>query len=190
MLTQTYLRTKFNEGRDFGVYIASGRPNQRDGWARVHSQVAVTESQRALLAAFTRRINVLVTSGLWCGDCAAQVPMLARIESANPAAIHLRILDRDEHDDLSKQIMICGGLRVPTVLFMNEDFDFVGLLGDKTLSYLRAQAALSLGNFCPLPGSVQPADEAAAGMADWIAEFERVHLLLRLSPKLRERHQD
>jgi hypothetical protein len=35
-----------------------------------------------------------------------------------------------------------------------------------------------------------PPDEAAATMQGWIDEFERVQLMLRLSPRLRQVHGD
>jgi hypothetical protein len=55
---------------------------------------------------------------------------------------------------------------------------------------MRAKAAKSLGASCPLPGAGVDADEAAATLADWVREFELAHLVVRLSPKLRERHND
>jgi hypothetical protein len=73
---------------------------------------------------------------------------------------------------------------------MNEDFEFVGSAGDKSLSRLRALAAKTLGAACPIPGAAIGTDELAAGLQDWLNDFERVHLLLRLSPKLRQRHAD
>jgi hypothetical protein len=86
--------------------------------------------------------------------------------------------------------MICGGLRVPTVLFLSEDFEFISIHGDKSLSRLRAKAAKSLGASCPLPAAGVNTDETAATLADWVREFEFAHLVVRLSPKLRERHDD
>jgi hypothetical protein len=79
---------------------------------------------------------------------------------------------------------------VPVVVFMNEDFDFVAFAGDRTLARYRALAGRLLGPSCPLPGVAVPADEVGATLQDWVDEFERVHLLLRLSPKLRQRHGD
>lgn len=190
MLTPDFLRAKFAAALPYPDYVATGKPHQRDAWAAVESRVTLTASQRTLIASFTRRIHVLVSSGIWCGDCSAQCPMLQAIAQANPAAIDLRFLDRDAHRDLSDAVTICGGLRVPTVLFMNEDFDFLALAGDRTLSRYRALAARQLGASCPLPGAPIPPDELAATVADWVGEFERVHLMLRLSPKLRQRHGD
>lgn len=190
MLTPDLLRAKFESGLPYDDYLATGTADQQEKWRAFTGRVALTESQRSLIGAFERPMPVLVTSGTWCGDCVAQVPMLRAIELANPDRITLRIVDRDEHSDLSERIMICDGQRVPTAIFMNEVFDFVGLLGDRTLSRYRAMAARQLGGACPLPGAPVPADEVAATVQDWVDEFERVQLLLRLSPKLQQLHAD
>lgn len=198
MLTPDVLTAKFGEARPFEAYVATGSPAHQDNWKRFHGAVRLAEPQRTLIASFGRRINVLVLSGTWCGDCVQQCPMLdhiARASAADPderseRLIRLRFLDRDQHKDLSHHVMLCGGLRVPTVLFLNEDFDLCGLLGDRTLSRYRAIAARQLGPSCPLPGADVPSDEVAATLQDWVDEFERIHLMLRLSPKLRERHGD
>ncbi len=198
MLTPDFLKAKFDQARPYDVYVATGKPAHQDNWRNFHGQVRLTSPQRTLIGSFMRRINVLVSSGTWCGDCVQQCPMLAHIEGASPPdprepgsrLIRVRLLDRDEHKDLSERVLMCGGLRVPTVIFMNEDFDFCGILGDRSLARYRAIAARQLGPSCPLPGAPVPPDEIAATLQDWVNEFERVHLMLRLSPKLRERHRD
>jgi len=190
-LATDLLRTKFAAGVPYDAYVAAGKPHEQHNWQGFHSRVHPTDAERALLAGFARRINVLCISGIWCGDCVQQCPFLAHIERANPSCIALRFVDRDEHADLADGLKICGGKRVPVVLFLNEDFEFVSLLGDRTLSRYRALAARNLGGAaCPLPGAPTPPDEIAAELQDFVDEFERVHLLLRLSPKLRQRHGD
>lgn len=190
MLTPDFLRSKFSAGLTYGAYVATGSPAQQEQWRQADALVHLNESQTALAAGFTRRQNVLVLSGIWCGDCSAQCPMLARLAAANPGAIGLSFLDRDQNLDLAEPLKICGGLRVPTAVFMNEEFEFVSLLGDRTLARYRAVSARKLGASCPLPGAPEPADALGATLQDWLDEFERVHLLLRLSPKLRARYGD
>lgn len=190
MLSAAYLQSKFAQALPYDAYVATGSPDQIQAWGNVHSRVALSATQRALVSSFSRRLHVLVSSGIWCGDCSAQCPMLDHIAKANPAALVLRFVDRDAHRDLSDQIQVCGGNRVPTVLFLSEDFEFCGLSTDKSLSRLRALAAKSLGAACPLPGAETPANELAATLQDWVNDFEKMHLLVRLSPKLRERHDD
>ncbi len=199
MLSPDLLAPAFARGDSYTDYLASARPHERAAWDRAATTFVLTATQLATLRAITRRVNILCLSGTWCGDCSAQVPMLDAIARAAPLppnpepgtpGIALRMLDRDDHLDLAEQVKIAGGLRVPTVIFMNEDFDFVAITGDRTLSRYRGIAARQLGPSCPLPGAPLPPDEVAATLADWVNEVERVALLLRLSPKLRARYAD
>ena len=128
-------------------------------------------------------------SGIWCGDCVQQGPLLERIAEANPL-LELRFCDRDEHAELAEALQINAGLRVPVVVFMAEDYEPVSIYGDRTLCRYRALAAKQLGPSCPLPGAPVDDDELAATLQDWLDEFERVHLVLRLSGRLREKHGD
>jgi hypothetical protein len=182
------LRAAHGAGLTYDAYLASDASRARP-WHEMGQRVSLSPVQRSLLASFTRRMPVICLSGIWCGDCSAQGPMLAAIAEACPA-VDLRWLDRDEHAELSERVTICGGRRVPTVIWMSEDFEFVSLLGDRTLSRYRAMAARSLGAACPLPGAPLPDDELAATLSEWVGEFERVQLLLRLSPRLRQKHGD
>ncbi|MBX3385273.1 MAG: thioredoxin family protein [Phycisphaeraceae bacterium] len=190
MLTNEQIRSEFNLASPYNDYVRTAKPNELANWADFHGRVRLTQAQRSLIAGFVRRVNVLVVSGTWCGDCVQQCPMLDHIARANPQRIDVRFIDRDERSDFSARVAICGGVRVPAAIFMNEDFDFVSILGDRTLTRYRAMASRNLGPSCPLPGAPVPADEVAGTLQDWIDEFERVHLLLRLSPKLRGRHGD
>jgi thiol-disulfide isomerase/thioredoxin len=190
MINADELKSHFEAAKPYAAYVATGNPSQQESWRRIYDQAILSAEQRRLIGAFTRRMPVLVLSGVWCGDCVQQCPLIARIAEAHPAMVDLRFVDRDAHRELADQVMICGGHRVPTVIFMAEDFEFVSLLGDRTLSRYRAIAARQLGPSCPLPGAPVPPEEMAATMQDWVNEFERVHLLLRLSPRLRGRHGD
>jgi hypothetical protein len=189
MITPDFARDHFSRALPYDAYTATGTPDQQANWQNVHASVRLTDAQHALITSFTRRLHVLATSGMWCGDCAHQVPMLDHIARANPL-IELRLADRDKHMQLAELVRICGGIRVPTVLFFNEDFEFLGLSGDKTLNRLRASAQRKLGAACAVPGAPLGDSEAAATMQDWVNDFERSHLLARLSPRLRERHAD
>jgi thiol-disulfide isomerase/thioredoxin len=180
------------------AYLASARDHERPGWERAWQRTVLSDPQHRMLHSLTRRINVLVISGTWCGDCVRQCPILARAQEAHPAApddprapgLDVRFIDRESDPEFGRPFMICGGRRVPVAIFLNEEFEFVSMLGDKTLSRLRRLASQELGAHCPLPGADVSGDETAEVIRDWLTEIERVGLLLRLSPKLREVHGD
>jgi len=200
MLTPLEFRAVFDAALPYDRYLETASHAERPKWDAFASGVYLTPAQQSLVGGFARRINVLVISGTWCGDCVQQVPILDAIARAHPAragdatgrepGTDLRVIDRDAHAGFSRRFSICGGHRVPVVIFLNEEFDFVALAGDRTLARYRKMAAARLGPSCPLPGAPVPADEVAAETADWLEEFERVALLLRLSTKLRASHND
>jgi len=189
-LSAEFLNGEFEAALPYDEYVKTGKDSEREAFAKVYDQAALSVAQRGLIETFTREVRVLVVSGMWCGDCVAQVPLLARIAEANPERVKLRVVDRDEHDELASRVMINAGKRVPAAIFMAEDGEFVHLLGDRTLSRYRAAASRQLGAACELPTAGVADDEAAACLADWVNEFERVELLLRLSPRLRQKHGD
>lgn len=162
-------------------------PDQRSRWDAFHKQVALTAAQKTLLGSFKRKMPVLVLSGGWCGDCMTQCPIFDHFAAASPA-IDLRFLDRDARPDIAAHIKVCGGQRVPTVAFLSEDWHLVVFYGDKTLSAYRAAAAAQMGASCATGLATPPADAVAAATADWLDEFERVQLILRLSGRLREKY--
>jgi hypothetical protein len=83
-----------------------------------------------------------------------------------------------------------GGARVPMVVFLSEEGNEAGRFGDRTISKYRQMAKDQLGASCPT-GIVAPPDELIAAVTqDWLDIFERIHLMLRLSPRLREKHGD
>ncbi len=182
------LQHAFDSALSWSDYLATA-PDKADGWRELHERIELTPPQRELLSRFTRRMPVLMISGIWCGDCVRQGPVLQAIAEAAPS-IDLRFIDRDANEGLRDALAINDGHRVPVVLFMAEDYEPVSAIGDRTLGYYRHLAAQKLGGGCPMPGAPTGADLIDDLMTDWMDEFERVHLLLRLSGRLRTAHGD
>ncbi len=190
MLGIELLKKKFEAGLSYADLVASGeREGHHTQWNERYGRLTLTPEQAQLIGGFTREINVLCATGTWCGDCALQGAALARIAEANPK-IHLRFLPkREEHADLLVAAKINGGLRVPVTWFMAEDFEFVSVFGDRTLSRYRSMARKALGPAANVLAAA-PEDPVREVLNEMLPEFERVHLLLRLSARLREKHRD
>lgn len=180
----------FAVGLSYGEFLERhASADQRSRWQGVHDRVRLSADERRILEGFVRRMPVLVLAGAWCGDCVNQCPIFAHFAAAS-SAIDLKFLDRDARPDIAAHLKICGGQRVPTLAFFSEDFTPVLVYGDRTISAYRAAAASQLGGTCQT-GIVPPVAEALAAVtADWLREFERVQLLLRLSARLRQLHGD
>ena len=166
-----------------------GTASDKVRWDRTRDGVKLTDDQKALLGRFTRETNVLQLAGAWCGDCAGSCPIFERFAEAAPV-LKVRYLDRDAHPEAQRELQINGGNRVPVVVFFSEDGHEVARHGERTLSKYRQMMRDQAGDACPT-GIVAPGDTLLAQVTqDWLNEFERVQWLLRLSPRLRQRHGD
>jgi hypothetical protein len=85
---------------------------------------------------------------------------------------------------------VCGGARVPVVLFLSEDNQQVGWYGDRTLAKYRRMVADEFGAACPTGLIPEENSLLAAVTQDWLNEFERSQLILRTSARLRKLHGD
>ncbi len=181
---------KFGKGLPYADFLAKfANDGQMQRWRQVNEQVKLTPAQQGLLGSFTREMNVLCLAGAWCGDCINQCPIFEHFAAAAPV-IHVRYLDRDEHADVQKELQINGGNRVPVLVFFSEDGIEAARYGERTLSKYRAMMREQAGASCPT-GIVLPGDPLLVQVTqDWLNEFERVQWLLRLSPRLRQKHGD
>jgi thiol-disulfide isomerase/thioredoxin len=187
-MNASYLADKFSAALPYNRYVQTGKDDQTRRWQQVYEAAHLTASQVELVARFKRDMKVLIVSGIWCGDCVQQCPLLQKIAEANHDHIELRLLDRDEHRDLVEQLRINAGDRVPVMLFLAEDFELCSICGDRTLHRYRALAAKNLAAACPLPIAIPERDELPATLQDWLDEFERIQLMLLLSTRLRQKH--
>ena len=182
-------RAWYEKGLPYDEYLKASEPKHAERWREHERYVVLTDAQKRLLGSFRRRMPAICVSGVWCGDCVRQGPIFRAFELAAPV-ISFRYLDRDAHRDLMDELRITGAKKVPVVLFLSEDFFEVGRFGDRTLSVYRRKAERELGPACPVGITPLDADETAVEVQEWLDIVERMHLLLRLSPASRKRHND
>jgi ferredoxin len=182
--------TVFADGLDYRDFLAKhGTPDQQKRWQAVYDSVALTGDQRELLGGFVREMHVLCIAGAWCGDCVNQCPILARIAEQN-SKIVVRFVDRDVQAAAQDAALMNAGRRVPVMIFLSEDDQECGRYGDRTLAGYRQMAADRLGPACPT-GIVPPGPALLSAVtAEWVGQFERIQLMLRLSKRFREKYAD
>ncbi len=190
MIRSSYLADQFATGLPYDRYVKTGTDEQQRRWSQVWDAARLTDTQKQLVGGFVREMKILIFSGIWCGDCVEQCPLIHRIAQANPGKIDLRFVERPRDGELVPELRVNGGSRVPAVLFLSEDNEWCATAGDRTIHRYRAVALHKLGPLCPT-GIVAPErEELDATLGDWLNEVERVQLMLRLTPRLRQKYQD
>jgi len=184
-----FWRRHFDQAAEYDEFLEKEDQSHAERWRETMSRLPdLTPEQLERLKGYSRELNVLVYGGIWCGDCVRQGPMLKKIADAIGPQMSLRFIDRAASYELQDELRILGALRVPVIVVLSEDFWEVGRFGDRLLNVYRAKAAREIGRG-PGAGVLSPRS-LAAEMSEWVEIFERMQIMLRLSPPLRRRHGD
>jgi hypothetical protein len=189
-IRSSFWQSCFEKALDYEQYLAQSPSQQAERWLDVAGKSPpLTEEQQQRLRGYKRNLHVLMLSGVWCGDCVRQGPIIKQIVDACEDGVEMRVMDRDSNVKLRDELRILGALRVPVVVFLTEDFFEVGRFGDRTLATYRKMASSLLADRDPIPPP-PPKDEGASELSEWVNVFERMLIMARLSPPLRARHSD
>jgi thiol-disulfide isomerase/thioredoxin len=179
----------FNMALDYDSFVKLGKPEEIQLWGdRKERTPELNEEQKNRIKGYGRELNVLMYAGTWCGDCSRQAPMLLKIAETAGEKVKLRLIERETSKELQDELRIVGGLRVPIVVFLTEDFWEVGRFGERLLHVYRSKAAREIGRGVD-EGVLSPG-ALAQEISEWVDIFERMLLMVRLSPPLRKRHGD
>ena len=165
--------------------------------AEAVATIGLGDGERDELAAdfaaiyLTHGLSASPYESVWLDEegLAMQGPMFQTLAEANPC-IDLRFYEREDGCSLGENLRINGAMKVPVVVFLSEDFYELGRFGDRLLTVYRRMAVQQLGPSCETGLIAPPANELEAELCEWVDVFERMHLILRLSPHLRDRYGD
>jgi hypothetical protein len=184
-----FWRSLFDKASEYEEYLAGSPQEHIPRWRESEGRVpALSEGQLRRIQGYNRELNVFVHCGVWCGDCSRQGPLLKEIADAIGDKANLRFLEREVSLELMEELRIVGATRVPIVVFLSEDFWEMARFGERTLSVYRAKAAREIGR--KFDAGILSPKARERELADWVDIFERILIMLRLSPPLRKRHGD
>lgn len=184
-----FWRTLFEQASDYETYLAGSKQEYVQRWRDSEERVpALSEEQLKRLRGYGRKLNVLVYCGIWCGDCARQGPLLKELTDAIGDEARIRFIERDASPELKDELRIVGATRVPILVFLSEDFWEMARFGERTLSVYRAKVAREIGR--EFDAGILSPKARERELAEWVEIFERVLIMLRLSPPLRRRYGD
>jgi len=184
-----FWRAHFEQASEYEDYLAGSKQEHVQRWRDSEGRVpSLSDDQLKRLQGYDRELNVLVYSGVWCGDCSRQGPLLEAVAEACGERTHVRYIDREASQELKDELRIVGATRVPIVVFLSEDFWEMARFGERTLSVYRAKAARDVGR--EYDGGILSPKARERELAEWVDTFERILIMLRLSPPLRRRYKD
>jgi hypothetical protein len=186
-IRSAFWKRAFERAADYETYLQQSPADKAARWRDQASHLpALAPEERARLVGHGCPVNLLLVSGVWCGDCVRQGPIIKQIADAVGPDLTLRVIDRDLDPAVRDEVRLLGAMRVPVAIFLTTQFLEVGRFGDRMLSTYRRKAVTEVGAACPLPTARTPVDELVTERAEWLDIFERMLLMVRLSPVTRE----
>lgn len=87
---------------------------------RLDKTIVISDENSAFLKSFENKVLWLVLTEGWCGDAAQALPVLNKMAELSDA-IELKIVLRDENEDLMNQFLTNGGKSIPKVIMVHPE---------------------------------------------------------------------
>ncbi len=87
---------------------------------RLDKTIQVTEEVSAKLKALKKNYIWLVLAEGWCGDAAQILPIINKMAIASEHKVELKIVFRDDNDDLMKEFLTNGGKAIPKLICVDK----------------------------------------------------------------------
>lgn len=86
---------------------------------RLDKTLSLTETTQKSLQELNKKFTLLVIAEGWCGDAAQILPILNKISEASEN-IEMKVVLRDENEELMNQFLTNGSQSIPKVILLNE----------------------------------------------------------------------
>lgn len=87
---------------------------------RWEKTLKISTEAEAKIKAYVGKMIWLVISEGWCGDAAHSLPVIYQLADLNPN-IEMRVVLRDQHEDLMNQFLTNGGKSIPKLIMYDVD---------------------------------------------------------------------
>jgi hypothetical protein len=97
---------------------------------RLDKTIKITDDGIKGLQAINTKYTWLVISEGWCGDAAQLLPVMNKM-AALSNNIHLKIVLRDDNEELMNLFLTNGGKSIPKLIILDEDNNVLGNFGPR-----------------------------------------------------------
>lgn len=97
---------------------------------RLNKTTKVDDVTQSVVSNLKGKYTWLVLTESWCGDAAQILPLFNKLAEIN-TNIDLRLVLRDENDNLMREFLTNGGKSIPKLIMINEQNEVVGSWGPR-----------------------------------------------------------
>ena len=119
------LKYLYEKGLSYNEFLDKAEPNYREKFEMFYKDMALSENTVERIKKIGKIVKVLVFAEPWCPDCMVSLPVIAKMAEINNL-IEFAILPKEGHEDFLEKYKYDGKPRIPTLIFMNEDYEELG----------------------------------------------------------------
>ena len=120
----------FKKGIGFRSYIFNLGESHKHSLMKYYIPVTINDDIKKKVYAIDKKINILGVLYPLCLDCNLNLPLIEKIISTN-SNIVLRLVLKDAVKDELDDFLVDDKLKIPTFIFMDEDFNVLGSFIEK-----------------------------------------------------------
>jgi len=97
---------------------------------RLDKTLQISDSIQEEINGLKNKFTFLVIAEGWCGDAAQVVPIINKVVDSSPL-LSLRIVLRDEHEELMNQFLTNGSKSIPKIIILDKEHQVVNSWGPR-----------------------------------------------------------
>ncbi|TYP58507.1 thioredoxin family protein [Thermosediminibacter litoriperuensis] len=119
------IRELYEKGIKYSEFLEKADQKYRREFEKCYEDIKLSEKTLERIEKIAKKVRVLVFAEPWCPDCIVSLPVLVKITEIN-GLIDFTILPREGYEDFLENYKYEGKPRIPTFIFMNEEFEELG----------------------------------------------------------------
>ena len=124
------MKNLYEKGLNFTTYMFNLDEERKLNIMKYYIPLNVNNEIKESIKSINKRIKILGVIDLMCSDCHINLPLLEKMISINNN-IELRLVTKNMLNDELKDYKEDGVIRVPTFVFMDEDYNVIGAFIEK-----------------------------------------------------------
>lgn len=117
-------------GRDKSEAMVEFTKLNQKRMKRWDKTLKISDDALQLIKPYNKKTTWLLITESWCGDAAHIVPAINKVAEQNDK-IDLKLVLRDDNDNLINQFLTNGGKSIPKLIVLNENFNVIDTFGPR-----------------------------------------------------------
>lgn len=121
------IKNLFNKGVSFEEFVNQDTDDYKEKTLEILGGIQFEADQVSKIEQINQKVYILICAEMWCPDCMINVPVIEKMRLLNDN-ISLSVVSKEGNQDFFKKYTPEEGIKIPTFVVFNKDFEEMGSL--------------------------------------------------------------